>query len=176
MAINATVQASFSINEKHRVDIVLDSVTGDVLHSKCACKSGAMGKCKHTVATLYQVIDYKDSGATSIPDAQSCTQETRKWGIGTKTFSVREKFADLVFVHHQPGKDSAKSINQSMKRKNYTAVPPSCTELSQDRVRNLAANFKRGKQSMWGAILEESLMEVNMVVYPHVRGVSMFSV
>ena len=173
MGIKSSVQASFSVNEKYRVKVVLSKLSGDILFTHCTCKSGAQGKCKHTVATLYQVIDYKDSGITSVPEETACTEKTRQWGKGGKNSKITEKFADLVFVHYQPGKDSTKTLNNIQKRQNYCAIPPIHMALDKERIQALANSFKGGNQSMWAQILEEDLQKVqNKHIY--LRGQAVF--
>ena len=41
---------------------------GRFVYSNCTCTAGKGGKCKHVVALLFQVIEYKQLDMTEIPD------------------------------------------------------------------------------------------------------------
>ena len=43
--------------------------------------NGKGGRCKHIVALLFQIIEYKQLGMTEIPDQLTCTQLLQQWHV-----------------------------------------------------------------------------------------------
>ena len=58
----------------YTVYVHLNEANGEVVHSNCTCTAGKGGQCKHVVALLFQVIEYKQLDMTEIPDKPTCTQ------------------------------------------------------------------------------------------------------
>jgi hypothetical protein len=57
------------------------------VHSNCTlytCTAGIGGQCKHVVALLFQVIEYKQLDMTEIPDKPTCTQLLQQWHVPRK--------------------------------------------------------------------------------------------
>ena len=52
--------------------------TEDILYGKCTSKAGADGCCKHVAASLYQLVDFFDSGTKEVPDDKTCTDLLQK--------------------------------------------------------------------------------------------------
>ena len=48
------------------------------------CKTGKGGQCKHIVALLFQIIEYKQIDLTDIPDDLTCTQVLQQWHVPRK--------------------------------------------------------------------------------------------
>lgn len=46
--------------------------------SHCDCKAGR-GKCKHSIALLYKLVDYLMESRDSIPEQLACTSQPRQW-------------------------------------------------------------------------------------------------
>ena len=53
---------------------VYDQANGEVVYSNCTCAACKGGRCKHIVALLFQIIEYKQLDMTEIPDQLTCTQ------------------------------------------------------------------------------------------------------
>ena len=67
--VNAAMKSSTYTVYAH-----LNQTNGDVVHSNCTCAAGKGGECKHIVALLFQIIEYKQLDMTEIPDHLTCTQ------------------------------------------------------------------------------------------------------
>jgi hypothetical protein len=50
----------------YTVYVHLNQANGEVVHSNCTCTAGKGGQCKHVVALLFQVIEYKQLDMTEI--------------------------------------------------------------------------------------------------------------
>jgi hypothetical protein len=66
-------------NNVYTVYVHLDEANGEVVHRNCTCTAGKGGQCKHVVALLFQVIEYKQLDITEIPDKPTCTQLLQQW-------------------------------------------------------------------------------------------------
>ena len=51
----------------------LDQLSGEVAFSKCNCKSGQDGGCKHVAALLYLLLDYENLELKEVTDDMTCT-------------------------------------------------------------------------------------------------------
>ena len=50
------------------VYVHLDQANRNVVYSNCTCVAGKGEHCKHIVASLFQIIKYKQFNLTEIPD------------------------------------------------------------------------------------------------------------
>ena len=70
------VKANVSASMKQQIYWVychLDQLSGEVAFSKCNCKSGQDGGCKHVAALLYLLLDYKNLELKEVTDDMTCT-------------------------------------------------------------------------------------------------------
>ena len=70
--VKANVSASMK-RQNYLVYCHLDQLSGEVAFSKCNCKSGQSGGCKHVAALLYLLLDYKNLGLKEVTDDVTCT-------------------------------------------------------------------------------------------------------
>ena len=70
--VKANVSASMK-RQNYLVYCHLDQLSGEVAFSKCNCKSGQDGGCKHVAALLYLLLDYKNLGLKEVTDDVTCT-------------------------------------------------------------------------------------------------------
>lgn len=83
----------------------LGIVDGRVHDSRCSCKSGGNGICKHAAALLFKLNDYKQSGKQEIEQELACTENPREWGVKkSRGTVVSRSFGELTFVKYEPGK------------------------------------------------------------------------
>ena len=68
----------------YTVYVHLNQANGDVIYSNCTCAAGKGGQCKHIVALLFQIIEYKQLDMTEIPDHLTCTQLLQQWHVPRK--------------------------------------------------------------------------------------------
>jgi uncharacterized Zn finger protein len=62
-------------NNVYTVYVHPNEANVEVVHSNCTCTAGKGGQCKHVVALIFQVIEYKQLDMTEIPDKKpTCTQ------------------------------------------------------------------------------------------------------
>lgn len=64
--------------KKARYSTVLQMEGINVRNCDCTRPAGK-GKCKHSVALLYALIDHIMSGRLSIPPSPACTEQPRQW-------------------------------------------------------------------------------------------------
>ena len=74
-------------NITYTIYVHLNEANGEVVYSNCTCKAGKGGQCKHIVALLFQVIEYKQLDMTEIPDHLTCTQLLQQWHVPRKNES-----------------------------------------------------------------------------------------
>ena len=105
----------------YNVYIPMDQGNGDVMFSKCNCKAGQGGCCKHVAALLYTLLDFANSEMSMISDSLTCTHVTQKWHIpstANMTLSKAVKFNDVSFTNTEPNRELEKAFKSSA-RDNY---------------------------------------------------------
>ena len=65
----------------YTVYVHLNQANGEVVYSNFTCAAGKGGRCKHIVALLFQIIEYKQLDMTEIPDQLTCTQLLQQWHV-----------------------------------------------------------------------------------------------
>ena len=70
--VKANVSASMK-QQNYLVYCHLDQLSGEVAFSKCNCKSGQGGGCKHVAALLYLLLDYKNLELKEVTGDMTCT-------------------------------------------------------------------------------------------------------
>lgn len=156
--IRSIVGASYR-RDRYNVSINMD-MEGNVIKGTCTCKAGALGRCKHVAATLYQLNDYRERNISSIPADIACTEQPRKWGVKKgKAPVISKSFGELIFVKYTPGK-TPRSIENSKRRQEYSSLPPAKMNLSKERIENLVHNLKPYR-TMWSQILMEVILLCN---------------
>ena len=81
--VKCSVNAAMRSNT-YNVYVHLSEDDGDVVYANCSCIAGKGGQCKHVVALLFQVIEYKQLDMTDIPDHPTCTQLLQQWHVPRK--------------------------------------------------------------------------------------------
>ena len=103
----------------YTVYVHLNEANGEVVYSNCTCTAGKGGKCKHVVALLFQVIEYKQLDMTEIPDHPTCTQLLQQWHVPRKDESDEAVlYENIVFEKAVYEKDV-----QARKRKHRQSLP-----------------------------------------------------
>ena len=82
-------------NVSYNVYVHLNQRSGDLIYSKCSCKAGQGGCCKHVAALLFSLVDYSNLGYTVVPDTLTCTQVSQKWHVPTSTTMILSKAVKL---------------------------------------------------------------------------------
>lgn len=150
--IKSVVSASYS-KDLYKPFVSMD-LSGKIYKASCTCKAGALGKCKHVAATLYQLNDYKETNVLDIPAAVACTEQPRKWGLKKgKAPVISGSFSELVFVKYTPGK-TPKSIENTKRRLEYSSLPAAKMSLPKSRIQELATDIQPFRQ-MWSQIMFE---------------------
>ena len=81
--IEAIVNATMK-NIDYTVYVHLNHENGEILKCNCTCKAGKGAQCKHIVALLFQVIEYKHLELSEIPNDHTCTQLLQQWHVPRK--------------------------------------------------------------------------------------------
>ena len=81
--VKGCVNAAMKSNT-YTVYVHLNQANGEVVYSNCTCAAGKGGRCKHIVALLFQIIEYKQLDLTEIPDHLTCTQLLQQWHVPRK--------------------------------------------------------------------------------------------
>ena len=155
--VKCRVHASMK-NVSYNVYVRLNQGSGDLIYSKCSCKAGQGGCCKHVAALLFSLVDYSNLGYTVVPDTLTCTQVSQKWHVPTSTtmtLSKAVKFDDVVFRKDEPNKYRKRPFLNDARR-NYCAVPPFAQQMTSETLEQLtkdlsnagrAPNFCKAVQS-----------------------------
>jgi hypothetical protein len=125
--VRARVNAQMKQKE-YNVYVHFKGESGDVAYANCECPAGKGGCCKHVVALLFQILDYKELELTEIPDELSCTEKLQQWNVpATKPneFKGAMLFEDLLFerADFQKDKTGRKRPLVKGKREDYSAAP-----------------------------------------------------
>ena len=89
--INAAMKSNTYIVYVH-----LNQANGEVVYSNCTCAAGKGGRCKHIVALLFQIIEYKQLDMTEIPDQLTCTQLLQQWHVPRKVESDKPVLCENI--------------------------------------------------------------------------------
>ena len=110
-----------------------------VMFSKCYCKAGQGGCCKHVTALLYTLLDFANSEMSIIPDSLTCTQVAQKWHMpstANMTLSKAVKFNDVSFTNAEPNRELEKAFKSSA-RDDYCSAPSLADNISSDSLKQL---------------------------------------
>ena len=145
-------------NFSYNVYVHLKQGRCDLIYSKCSCKAGQGGCCKHVTALLFSLVDYSNLGYTVVPDTLTCTQVSQQCHVPTSTtmtLSKAVKFDDVVFRKDEPNKYRKRPFLNDACR-NYFAVPPFAQQMTSETLEQLtkdlsnaggALNFCKAVQS-----------------------------
>ena len=106
----------------------LDQLSSEVAFSKCNCKSGQDGGCKHVAALLYLLLDYKNLELKEVTDDMTCTQVLQQWSIPSNSGTTKAvKFEELTSEKADYARDKENKRKRPLvqgKRENYCSTPP----------------------------------------------------
>ena len=77
-------------NKLYRTRVSLSKQTAQVKSGACNCKAGANGRCKHTGALLYKILDFTESEVDEIPSDLTCSERPQQWHIPRSNSSKDE--------------------------------------------------------------------------------------
>ena len=157
---------------KYVVYCHLNQETGDVAHTKCSCKAGLGGCCKHVAAILNTLLDYSNLGLSYIPENTTVTQVLQKWNIPGKKLNsnVAVKFSDMLFEKS----DFMRVMRITRKRplvkgsrEGCCATPIFAREVSSHAIKNLAdALEEAGHATMLSETLKSNNYEPCHFLHP----------
>ena len=114
------------------------------MFSKCNCKAGQGGCCKHVAALLYTLLDFANSEMSMIPDSLTCTQVAQKWHMPSTaniTLFKAVKFNDVSVKNAEPNRELEKAFKSSA-RNNYCAAPSLAENISSDSLKQLVGDLQ----------------------------------
>ena len=125
--VKANVSASMK-RQNYLVYCHLDQLSGEVAFSKCNCKSGQDGGCKHVAALLYHLLDYENLELKEVTDDMTCTQVFQQWSIPSNSGTTKAvKFEELTFEKADYARDKENKRKRPLvqgNRENYCSTPP----------------------------------------------------
>ena len=140
--VKGTVKATMKSNT-YIVYVHLNKATGEVVYSNCTCPAGKGGKCKHVVALLFQIIEYKQLDLTEVPDDPTCTQLLQQWHVPRKDeLDEAVLYEDIVFakaVYEKDVKANKRKHRQSLPT--YNPAPNFSMTAQQIDIKNLATSL-----------------------------------
>ena len=108
--IKSRCRASMSTRDVHNQEVKLQLSSGDVLSTKCTCKTGKSSYCNHVMALLIEIADYYLHQLSEVPEEEACTERARRWGIpGERDFPKESVLVTSVQKHM-----SSRSINPTL--------------------------------------------------------------
>ena len=151
-------------NNVYTVYVHLNEANGEVVHSNCTCTAGKGGQCKHVVALLFQVIEYKQLDMTEIPDKPTCTQLLQQWHVPRKDESDKpvlyENIKKATYEKYVVGK---KRKNEQQAPNIHDPIPHFAQNITKPEVQKLAnALIDIDEKSNFGNLL----MSNNCEPYP----------
>ena len=152
--VKANVSASMK-QQRYLVYCHLDQASTEVKFSKCNCKAGQGGCCKHVAAVLYTLLDYLNLQLKEVPDDVKCTQVLQKWSIPSLRSgetTKASKFEDLIFEYAEYLRDAQNKRKRPMvtrRRQNYCATPPFVKKVHKEKIGELYSSLQAtGKCSL----------------------------
>ena len=137
-------------NVSYNVYVHLNRRSGDLIYSKCSCKAGQGGCCKHVAALLFSLVNYSNLGYTVVPDTLTCTQVSQKWHVPTSTtmiLSKAVKFDEVVLRKDEPNKCKKRPFLNEVCR-NYCAVPPFAQKMTSDTLEQLTKDLSNAGRAL----------------------------
>ena len=159
--IKAGVNAAMK-NITYTVYVHLNEANGEVVYSNCTCKAGKGGQCKHIVALLFQVIEYKQLDLTEIPDHLTCTELLQQWHVPRKNESDEAVlYENIVFkkaVYEKDMKHSNKrKRSEPVKEEVYDSIPGFAKVIKKSEIEKLASKLNvMEEKSYLGSLLESN--------------------
>ena len=155
--VKCNVVASMK-KDRYEVYIHLCQKSGEVFYAKCSCKAGAGGCCKHVAATLYQLVDYKELNAKTVPDDKTCTDILQQWHVPGEAPNLEAVlFSNLTFEKADLDKDKNKTRKRPLvagKRK-HCSTPLFAKVPSSDKIKKLSMDLKKlGQGTVMATLLE----------------------
>ena len=148
--VKTRVHASMK-NIFYDVYVHLEQVTGKIVFSKCHCKAGQCGCCKHVAALLFTLLDYTNMELKSVPSTLTCTQVAQKWhqhSSANMALNHAVKFNDLIFEKAEAGKTKKRYFSGT--RVHFCAIPPFALKISEDNLKTLTNNLNvTGKAALF---------------------------
>ena len=140
--IKARVSASMK-SISYSVYVHLNQVNGDVEYSKCSCKAGQGGCCKHVAALLYTILDFVNLNLRQIPQNATCTQLPQAWSVpsgSSKSLEKAVKFEELLFEKAEASKPNKRYMVKG-KREGYCATPQFALSVTMEEIKAMANAF-----------------------------------
>ena len=143
--------------KKQRYKTLVKIAGTDVVHSDCSCPAGK-GKCKHSMALLFALVDMLMMGEKTIPETLACTSQARVWGrVCAKPVDsgLVKDFTQLAtrVVCYDPDKPE-RAVNQSLRVERqiqYSSLPATSADLHLLRKDALTLHHP-----FWRKILDET--------------------
>ena len=146
--INARVSASMK-SISYSVYVHLNQVNGDVEYSKCSCKAGQGGCCKHVAALLYTILDFVNLNLRQIPQNATCTQLPQAWSVpsgSSKSLEKAVKFEELLSEKAEASKPNKRYMVKG-KREAYCATPQFALSETMEEIKAMANAFNDANQA-----------------------------
>ena len=159
--IKASVNAAMK-NMTYTVYVHLNEANGEVVYSNCTCKAGKGGQCKHVVALLFQVIEYKQLDMTEVPDHLTCTELLQQWHVPRKNESDEAVLYESIVFKKADYEKDIKSSNRH-KRSHpfhedmYNSTPDFAKVVKQTDIEKLACKLNAVEEKSYlGALLKSN--------------------
>ena len=158
--IKASVNAAMK-NITYKVYVHLNEANGDVVYSNCTCKAGKGGQCKHIIALLFQIIEYKQLDMTEIPDHPTCTELLKQWHVPRKCESDEAILYESIHfkkaVYEKDINTSNKCKRSQPSKEVYNPTPDFAKVVQQTEIQQLANKLNTlEEKSYLGSLLESN--------------------
>ena len=133
---------------QYLVYVHLNQESGEVEYTKCCCKAGQGGCCKHVAALLYTLLDFVN--LHQIPQELTCTQVAQKWSVPSdcsKTLIKAVKFEELSFEKAEFNKKCKRPLVSGI-RESYSATPPFAQQVTKDEIKAMAEAFRKADRAL----------------------------
>ena len=155
--VKGCVNAAMKSNT-YTVYVHLNEANGEVVYSNCTCVAGKEGQCKHVVALLFQIIEYKQLDMTEIPDHPTCTQLLQQWHVPRKDESDQPVLHEnIVFQKAEYQKDIKGRKRKHHPLSGYNPTPHFAQTIKQSEIEKLGNSLiKNDENSYLGKLLKSN--------------------
>ena len=155
--VKGCINAAMKSNT-YTVYVHVNQANGEVVYSNCTCAAGKGGRCKHIVALLFQIIEYKQLDMTEIPDQLTCTQLLQQWQVPRKVESDKPVLCEnIAFKKAVCEKDvQGKKRKNSFREIEYDPCSEFAKTIEQNDIKKLANSLNSFDPNSYLGRLSES--------------------
>ena len=143
----------------YTVYVHLNKANEEVVYSNCTCKVGKGEQCKHIVALLFQVIEYKQLYMTEVPDHLTCTELLQEWHVLRKNESDEAVLYESIVFQKTVYEKDIKNRNkhkrsQPLQKEVYSPTPDFAKVVKQTEIEKLVSKLNAQEEKRFRQLVK----------------------